>query len=314
MAKPTITAQPAFQRAESGMDIYLHQIGKFEVPTPEEERALALRVRSGRSIVPATHPEEEDKIVFTDDAQDAISELLERNLRLVVSIAKYYADRGVALLDLIQEGNMGLRTAIERFDPAKGTRLSTYAAWWIKHHLQRVIGNQGRTIRVPVHVGERIRRIENEQIRLISEGDEHCSFEAAAESLGITGTHLSHALRGLETMKTDSLDAEIGDEGTATLGNFVADTASVEAAKRRGYSEFYRHIPQCLAQVSDKYRRILSFRFGIVCGENLGGERRTLQELGAEMGVTGECIRLKQNKGLKEMRRIIEKMQRVPAA
>jgi RNA polymerase primary sigma factor len=255
--------------------MYLKEIGRVALLTAEEEVALAERMEMG------------DK--------SAKSRLIEANLRLVVSIAKRYVGRGMQFLDLIQEGNMGLIKAVEKFDYRKGFKLSTYATWWIRQAITRAIADQARTIRIPVHMVETINKLIRTSRHLIQELGREPTPEEVAEEMGITPEKVREILKIAQ--EPVSLETPIGEEEDSHLGDFIEDedaTAPVEAAS---FLLLKEQIEEVLDTLNDREQKVLRLRFGLD-----DGKARTLEEVGREFGVTRERIRQIEAKALRKLR------------
>jgi RNA polymerase primary sigma factor len=255
--------------------MYLKEIGRVPLLTAEEEVELARRMEMG------------DK--------NAKGRLIEANLRLVVSIAKRYVGRGMQFLDLIQEGNMGLIKAVEKFDYRKGYKLSTYATWWIRQAITRAIADQARTIRIPVHMVETINKLIRTSRHLIQELGREPSPEEVANEMGITPDKVREILKIAQ--EPVSLETPIGEEEDSHLGDFIEDedaTAPVDAAS---FLLLREQIEGVLDTLNEREQRVLRLRFGLD-----DGKARTLEEVGREFGVTRERIRQIEAKALRKLR------------
>ncbi len=268
---------------DQGLRRYCREIAQTDLLTPAEEVKLAARIKKGD--------------------EEARHLMIKANLRLVVKIAQDYAGLGLPLSDLIAEGNIGLMKAVERFDPNKGGKLSTYAAWWIKQCMKRALANQGRTIRLPVHMKEKISKMSRISQHLSEELGREPSVEEISEFTGIPTyklTALSEA-----AMRPASLDAPIGDgESRMTYGETVRDEAMLSPDDTASDVDMVGQLDELLEELDERERRIIDLRFG------LGGRRsRTLVEVGQEFGVTRERIRQLQNVALGKMRRALSRME-----
>ncbi|MFW5979985.1 MAG: RNA polymerase sigma factor RpoD [Bacillota bacterium] len=255
--------------------MYLKGIGKVDLLSAEEEVELAKRIEQG------------DK--------EAKKQLIEANLRLVVSIAKKYVGRGMSFLDLIQEGNMGLMKAVEKFDYTKGYKFSTYATWWIRQAITRSIADQGRTIRVPVHMVEKINKLVRVSRRLFQEKGREPTPKEIGEEMGIS----AEKVREIQKVSKESISLEtpIGEENDSNLGDFIKDEEAVEPVTSVSQTLLKEQLDDVLDTLTDREKRILELRFGIKDGRN-----RTLEEVGKEFGVTRERIRQIEAKALRKLR------------
>lgn len=268
-------------RGESGdaLTLYLREAGQVPLLTLEEETALAMRVLEGDEV--------------------AREHMIRANLRLVVKIAKEYDGLGLPLLDLINEGNIGLIRAVEKFDPRKGAKLSTYASLWIKQSIRRALANQSKTIRLPVHAIDKLSRAVKASAVLREELGREPSNEELAEMLGMRPARLMELREA--SMRPASLDAPVGEDGSHSLGEVVRDEASpspFEQLAERGRMDLLNELVNKLAP---RERNILRHRFGLG-----GGASQTLDTIGARMGVTRERIRQLQNLALARLRRMLE--------
>ncbi|MBD3329251.1 RNA polymerase sigma factor RpoD [Candidatus Dojkabacteria bacterium] len=254
---------------------YLHEIGKIPLLTGEEEVILAKRIEKGD--------------------QEAHNLLITANLRLVVSIAKKYAKRGLDLLDLIQEGNMGLMRAVEKFDYTKGFKFSTYATWWIRQAITRAIADQARTIRIPVHMIETINKFNKVQAILASKLGRKPKSEEIAEEMEIEVEKVEE----IKKIKQNpaSLSTPIGDEKDNKLEDIIADEFSLSPDQIATIEYLKKQMKEILGTLQDRERKVLSLRFGLE-----DGVTRTLEEVGREFGVTRERIRQIEAKALKKLK------------
>ena len=256
------------------VNLYLHNIGQIPLLSAEEERETARKAHEG------------DK--------EAMDLLTLSNLRLVVSIARDYRNRGMALSDLIQEGNIGLMHAVEKFDYTKGFRFSTYATWWIRQSMIRAIGEQTRSIRLPVHLNEQLMKINKIRNRLTQELDhEPDSAEIAAQIPGMTAEHVDELL-GL-TLDAVSLETPVGDD-ESTLSDFVADDLSGDPEQHTLDSFRREEIREMLKDLPEREQEILKMRFGLE-----GQEPKTLEEVGARFNVTKERVRQLENRAIRKL-------------
>lgn len=255
--------------------MYLKEIGKVSLLTADEERELAIRMEQGD--------------------EEAKKKLCESNLRLVVSIAKRYLNRGLSFLDLIQEGNLGLIKAVDKFDYTKGYKFSTYATWWIRQAITRSIADQARTIRIPVHMVETINKLIRVSRQLLQEYGREPTSEEIAKEMGIS----VEKVREIKKISQDpvSLETPIGEEEDSHLGDFIPDDdvpAPVDAA---AYSMLKEQLMEVLDTLSEREKKVLMLRFGLE-----DGRPRTLEEVGKEFNVTRERIRQIEAKALRKLR------------
>jgi RNA polymerase primary sigma factor len=288
--------------------VYLTDIGRVALLTAEQEVDLAKRIEAGlfaAEKLRAADAKETKKIPaklrrdleeISADGTRARNHLLEANLRLVVSLAKRYQGKGLTLLDLIQEGNIGLIRAVEKFDYTKGYKFSTYATWWIRQALQRAIADQGRTIRVPVHMVEQINKALRVKRDLATELGREPTFAELGAVLEMTAERVEEILGyGRETL---SLETPVGDDGTATFGEFIEDADAPVAADVVDFGLLQDRLRLVLGTLPDRSASVMRMRFGID-----DGRARTLDEVGKELGLTRERIRQIERDTLKELRR-----------
>jgi RNA polymerase primary sigma factor len=288
--------------------VYLTDIGKVALLTAEQEVDLAKRIEAGlfaAEKIRAADAKETKKIPaklrkdlewIAADGVRARNHLLEANLRLVVSLAKRYQGKGLTLLDLIQEGNIGLVRAVEKFDYTKGYKFSTYATWWIRQALQRAIADQGRTIRVPVHMVEQINKALRVKRDLATELGREPSFDELGKALDMTGERVEEILGyGRETL---SLETPVGDDGTATFGEFIEDADAPVAADVVDFGLLQDRLRSVLGTLPDRSAAVMRMRFGLD-----DGRARTLDEVGKELGLTRERIRQIERDTLKDLRK-----------
>jgi RNA polymerase primary sigma factor len=288
--------------------VYLTDIGKVALLNAEQEVDLAKRIEAGlfaAEKMRAADAKETRKIaaklrrdlefVATDGVR-ARNHLLEANLRLVVSLAKRYQGKGLTLLDLIQEGNIGLVRAVEKFDYTKGYKFSTYATWWIRQALQRAIADQGRTIRVPVHMVEQINKALRVKRDLATELGREPTFDELGKALDMTGERVEEILGyGRETL---SLETPVGDDGTATFGEFIEDADAPIAADVVDFGLLQDRLRSVLGTLPDRSATVMRMRFGLD-----DGRARTLDEVGKELGLTRERIRQIERDTIKDLRK-----------
>ncbi len=291
--------------------VYLTDIGRVALLTAEQEVDLARRIEVGlfateklrqmdaKEIKKATPRARKDLEWIAADGTRARNHLLEANLRLVVSLAKRYQGKGLTLLDLIQEGNIGLVRAVEKFDYTKGYKFSTYATWWIRQALQRAIADQGRTIRVPVHMVEQINKALRVKRDLATELGREPTFEELGAVLEMTAARVEEILGyGRETL---SLETPVGDDGTATFGEFIEDADAPIAADVVDFGLLQDRLRSVLDTLPDRSAAVMRMRFGLD-----DGRARTLDEVGKELGLTRERIRQIERDTIKDLRRSTE--------
>ena len=265
------------------LKLYLSEIGKVKLLKPEEEVELALRIQKG------------DK--------KAREDMIKANLRLVVKIARDYDNLGLPLMDLISEGNIGLMKAVERFDPTKGAKLSTYSSWWIKQSIKRALANQSKTIRLPVHMVDKISKMKRVSSHLYELLGREPSDEEVAEGLGIHPSRVAEMRAA--AIRPISLDAPIGDEESNNLGEIVEDENAENPCERFQGEAVTRMLQEMIASLTPREAQILRARFGLD-----GLPPRHLEEVGQLFGVTRERVRQIQNKALLKLRAMIEKLER----
>ena len=260
---------------EDPVRMYLKEIGNVPLLTSEQEVELARRVEEGDP--------------------DAKKALTEANLRLVVSIAKKYVGRGMPFLDLIQEGNMGLMKAVDKFDYTKGYKFSTYATWWIRQAITRGIADTGRTIRVPVHMVETINKTLRMTRQLLQELGREPTPEEVAEKLGVPASRVREVLK--ISRDPVSLDTPIGEEDDSHLGDFIEDDTALSPADSATFSMLKEELSNALESLTERERQVVKLRFGLE-----DGRARTLEEVGKEFNVTRERIRQIEAKALRKLR------------
>ena len=289
---------------------YLKQIGKIALLNAEEEVELAKRIEAGLYAAERVRRSQDATQDATDklspqlrrdlrwivrDGERAKNHLLEANLRLVVSLAKRYTGRGMAFLDLIQEGNLGLIRAVEKFDYTKGYKFSTYATWWLRQAITRAMASQARTIRIPVHMVEVINKLGRIQRELLQDLGREPTPEELAKELGITPEKVLEIQQCAR--EPLSLDQTIGDEGNSQLGDFIEDSEAVVAVDAVSFTLLQDQLRSVLATLSEREAGVVRLRFGLT-----DGQPRTLDEIGQVYGVTRERIRQIESKTMSTLR------------
>ena len=287
--------------------MYLKEIGKVSLLTAAEEVDLAMKIEAGVDAMAQLDASEEEGGVPLERRErrrlsrieqvglDAKQQLIEANLRLVVSIAKRYVGRSMLFLDLIQEGNLGLIRAVEKFDYTKGFKFSTYATWWIRQAITRAIADQARTIRIPVHMVETINKLVRIQRQLLQSLGREPTPEEIAEEMGLT----PERVREIQKISREpvSLETPIGEEEDSQLGDFIEDDAAVVPPDAASFSMLQEQLAKTLEGLAERERKVITLRFGLE-----DGHPRTLEEVGREFGVTRERIRQIESKALAKLR------------
>jgi RNA polymerase primary sigma factor len=286
--KRAVAPQPAEEQrgtydGDTAIKLYLREIGQVRLLTPAEEIALAARIKKG------------DK--------RAREHMIKANLRLVVKIARDYEGIGLPLLDLINEGNIGLMKAVERFDPAKGGKLSTYASWWIKQSIKRALANQSKTIRLPVHLVDKISKMRRTAMKLQEEFGREPTDEELAEELQTTPGRVAQMRQA--SIRPASLDAPIGDDDSNSYSEIVQDENAIDPYEQLEDKTVTGMLEDMVKKLDVREATILRYRFGLD-----GGPEKTLEEVGEKFNVTRERVRQIQNIALRKMRKMIEKFER----
>ena len=255
--------------------MYLKEIGKIDLLSAEEEIDLARRIAEGD--------------------ESAKKRMVEANLRLVVSVAKHYLGRGMQLLDLIQEGNMGLLKAVEKFDYTKGYKFSTYATWWIRQSITRAVADQARTIRIPVHMVETINRVSRASRSLVQELGHEPTLTEISEQLGIPEDKIAEVMKIAQDPV--SLETPVGEEDDSHLGDFIPDSELTEPAESASYNMLRSQLSDVMKTLSTRECKVLRLRFGLE-----DGRAHTLEEVGREFNVTRERVRQIEAKALRKLR------------
>ena len=272
--------------------MYLKEIGRVPLLSMDQEKSLAMRIEAGEL---ETRRDGAGDSRIVDDGEEAKRQLTEANLRLVVSIAKKYVGRGMLFLDLIQEGNLGLIRAVEKFDYRKGYKFSTYATWWIRQAITRALADQARTIRIPVHMVETINRLIKVSRQLLQELGREPSVEEIAEAMALTPEKVREVMK--ISQEPISLETPIGEEEDSHLGDFIEDQEAVAPAEAASVMLLKEKMQDVLQNLTERERKVLVLRFGLE-----DGHQRTLEEVGQEFGVTRERIRQIEAKALRKLR------------
>jgi RNA polymerase primary sigma factor len=308
LARSLKPVKPAAGGSSDSVRMYLREIGRVPLLNAAEEVSIAKRIEAGEQakerLADLAAAADLDTLPFDErrrlqravrDGDLATSELIQANLRLVVSIAKRYVGRGMQLLDLIQEGNLGLMRAVQKFDYTKGFKFSTYATWWIRQAITRAIADQARTIRIPVHMVESINKVHRIQRQMLMELEREPTVEELAERADLTPARV----REIQQISMDplSLDSPLGEEDDSNLSDFIKDTnadAPADVATRKLLNQA---VLEALDELNDREREVMRLRFGLE-----DGQARTLEQVGQEFGVTRERIRQIESKTLAKLR------------
>jgi RNA polymerase primary sigma factor len=281
--------------------LYLREIGRVSLLTAQEEIVLAQQIERGERAAERLHHGDHtlDERVHLQrwnlEGEAAREHLIRANLRLVVSIAKKYLGRGMSFLDLIQEGNLGLMRATEKFDYHKGYKFSTYATWWIRQAITRSISDQSRTIRLPVHIGETINRIKRTSNKLQQCMERDPTPDEIAAALGIPSEKVRRVLD--VSRQSVSLETPVGTEGDSVLADFIEDNRSAAPIESAAYRLLREQLNMALQKLPERERKIIQLRYGLY-----DGRYRTLEEVGREFGITRERIRQIEAKVLRKLR------------
>lgn len=267
---------------DSAFRLYLREIGQVNLLTPAQEIELAAKIKLGDAA--------------------ARELMIKANLRLVVKIARDYEGFGLPLLDLISEGNIGLMKAVERFDPAKGGKLSTYGAWWIKQSIKRALANQAKTIRLPVHLVDKISKMRRTAMRMQEDLGREPTDDELAEVMGVSSYRVSQMRTA--SVRPTSLDAPVGDDDSNTYSEIVQDEAAENPYEQLEDKTVTDMLHELVETLDERELTILRYRFGLD-----GGQEKTLEEVGQKFGVTRERIRQIQNIALRRLRKKIEKLE-----
>ncbi|PWU05411.1 MAG: RNA polymerase subunit sigma [Verrucomicrobia bacterium] len=272
----------AMEDSETGFQQYLRDIAQFPLLTPEQEVELAAKIKQGD--------------------QQARATMVRANLRLVVKIARDYANIGLPLLDLISEGNIGLMKAVERFDPTKGGKLSTYAAWWIKQSIKRALANQSKTIRLPVHLVDKISKMRRVSMQMTEELGREPTDEELADEIGLSSIKVAQLKSA--AVRPASLDAPINEEDSTEFSEIVGDMEALDPFEHLRDKDLRDEVTELLDVLDERERQIISSRFGLD-----GSKPKTLEEVGENFGVTRERIRQLQNMALMKLRKAIHQIE-----
>ncbi len=298
---------PASVKVDDPVRMYLKDIGKIPLLSLEEETILAKQVVDGREAKARLEEieaddqntvsvEEYESLLEISEAADlAKDKLVNANLRLVVSIAKRYLGRGLQFLDLIQEGNMGLIKAVDKFDHQKGFKFSTYATWWIRQAITRAVADQARTIRIPVHMVETINKLVRIQRQLVQELSREPSPQEVAERMDISVEKVQQIQKIAQ--EPIPLESPVGEEEDSTLGDFVSDPHGLDPYEYTAKMKLRQELDDVLGTLTEREERVLRLRFGLV-----DGRQRTLEEVGKEFNVTRERIRQIEAKALRKLK------------
>jgi RNA polymerase primary sigma factor len=309
----TATRETLRLNAQSGgssdpVRMYLKEIGRVPLLTGQEEVILAQQIERGTEaaerLADLAARGELDSLDFGErrhltrlvrKGEDAKAELTQANLRLVVSIAKRYVGRGMQILDLIQEGNLGLMRAVEKFDWTKGFKFSTYATWWIRQAITRAIADQARTIRIPVHMVESINKVHRIQRQMVQELEREPTVEELADKVDMTPARVREIMR--ISQDPLSLDSPVGEEDDSNLADFIEDQHAEAPAEMAARVMLNSAVEEALSDLNDREKAVVRMRFGLD-----DGQARTLEEVGREFGVTRERIRQIESKTLAKLR------------
>ena len=267
-------------KSDTGLNRYLREIGRIPLLTPQQEIELASKIKKGNA--------------------EARERMINSNLRLVVTIAHDYANLGLPLLDLISEGNIGLTKAVERFDPTKGAKLSTYAMWWIKQSIKRALANQSKTIRLPVHLVDKVAKVRRVSLQMSDELGREPTDDELGEEIGIPGDKVAR-LKSVG-IRPASLDAPIGDDDSTKFGEIIGDEDAQTPFELLRDESLRGEVGGLIAVLDSREKKIISQRFGLD-----GGKPKTLEDVSKGFGVTRERIRQLQNIALAKLRRALSK-------
>jgi RNA polymerase primary sigma factor len=269
--------------SDAGLNKYLQEIARFPLLTPQEEIALARKIKQGDAA--------------------ARDRMIQANLRLVVTIAADYVDLGLPMMDLISEGSIGLTKAVERFDPTKGAKLSTYAAWWIKQSIKLALSKQAKMIRLPVHLVEKISKVRRLALEMSNELGREPSDDELAEEIGMSAQRVAELRNG--STRPASLESVIDEDDSTQLGEMIADEEAQTSYDSLQDQDLQQQLKGALHVLDDREKKIVFQRFGLD-----GGQPQTLEQLGATIGLTRERIRQLQTRALDKLRRALTRESR----
>ncbi|MFQ5524327.1 MAG: sigma-70 family RNA polymerase sigma factor [Acidimicrobiia bacterium] len=294
--------EPGHGSVSDPVRLYLNEIGRYPLLTAQQEVELAMQMEAGRKALERLQSDEElsdeDRALLQHEVEigeEAHKQLVQSNLRLVVAIARRYVGRGMPLLDLIQEGNVGLMRAVERFDYRRGFKFSTYATWWIRQAISRAIADQGRTIRMPIHVLDAVNKLTRTQREMTQIMGRAPTLEELAEELDMEVSKVAELRRIAQD--TVSLETPVGEDEDGTLGDLVEDVDSEKPADAATFASLQDQLAAALEGLNERERQVLIMRFGLA-----DGRMRTLEEVGAHFNVTRERIRQLETKALAKLR------------
>lgn len=301
-----IDAIPSSIKVDDPVRMYLKEIGQIPLLNIDDERKYAIMVYQGRVALEQLEAVRNGEVDLSDEDVQSLEDtirkghyakekLVEANYRLVVSIAKKYTQRGLLFLDLIQEGNMGLMRAVDKFDYEKGFKFSTYATWWIRQAITRAVADQARTIRIPVHMVETINKMIRIQRQLVQELGRDATIEEIAEKMDITPEKVQNIQRIAK--EPISLEAPVGEEEDSSLGDFISDPNALNPHDYMMQEMVKKTLDEVLETLTDREEKVLRLRYGL-----LDGKTHTLEEVGREFGVTRERIRQIEAKALRKLR------------
>jgi RNA polymerase primary sigma factor len=268
----------SYEDSDPALQHYLRQIAQYPLLTPAEELQLAAKIKRRNKA--------------------AKTRMINSNLRLVVKIARDYANLGMPLLDLISEGNIGLMKAVERFDPSKGGKLSTYGSWWIKQSIKRALANQGKTIRLPVHLVDKIAKIRRVGAGLSDQLGRDVTDEEIAEEVGMSASKVTQLKQA--AIRPASLDAPVGEDDATEFGELIGDASAADPLEQLSVKNLQEEVGDLVDHLDEREKKIINARFGLD-----GSDPITLEEVGVKFGVTRERIRQLQNSALSKMRKAL---------